>query len=151
MTGVIPFQDRADVDVLADAIHKISTEHGFSAPSLQNLPEKLMLSVSELAEALEAHRSGEPLLWFKHDAKCVHAPANALHDLLPWRSGCSCPNRKPKPEGILTEIGDSVIRNLHMMIALIEESGNQTLSVSDILNIKIDYNAGRPAMHGRAY
>lgn len=112
-----------EINILAEQIHGISTSKGFKPPTLENLPEKLMLSVSELAEALEEHRSGRPLVWYEGN----------------------------KPEGILVEIADSIIRNLHMMHSLIEQSGDPDLRVDDIIHMKVGYNAGRPAMHGRNY
>jgi hypothetical protein len=115
-----------NIDVMAKAIHDISTEKGFAPPSLENLPEKLMLSVSELAEALEEHRSLRP-----------------DEEVLVYFDG-------EKPEGILVEIGDSVIRNLHMMHSLLL-AADLPLSISDILNMKVNFNAGRPAKHGRNY
>lgn len=120
-----------DIDKLAEAIHAISTDKGFTPPSLDNLPEKLMLSVSELAEALEEHRSDKPLVYYEEN----------LQDGL------------KKPEGILVEIADSVIRNLHMMHSLLEEANahvntEEQWTVSDVIDLKVRYNAGRPSMHG---
>lgn len=137
---------------MAERIHNISTSKGFKEPDLDNLPEKLMLSVSELAEAMEEHRSGKPLVYFEHDSGC-----DSLHSQYQTLEGdpapCSCVR---KPEGILVEIADSIIRNLHMMHSLIEKYGETEiydlgLSVFDIVNLKVDYNEGRPAMHGRNY
>jgi hypothetical protein len=85
-------------------------------------------------------------VWFLHDADCVHAPLNDLHDLLGDRPGCTCASG-PKPEGILTEIADSIIRNLHMMHSLIEQTG-YTRSVFGVVKLKVDFNEGRPQMHG---
>ena len=113
-----------NVDEMSRVIHEISTGKGFKEPDLTNLPEKLMLSVSELAEALEEHRAGRPLVWFEEGTG--------------------------KPEGILVEIGDSVIRNLHMMHSILEKS-NLPYSVSDVLNMKVSFNSDREAMHGKAY
>ena len=119
-----------NINEMGRLIHEISTSKGFKSPSLDNLPEKLMLSVSELAEALEEHRSGKPLVYWKND----------------------------KPEGILVEIADSVIRNLHMMHGLLLEAakenlndGVEELNISDIINLKVGFNAGRPFQHGRQY
>lgn len=119
-----------DIDNLAALIHEISTSKGFEPPTPDNLPEKLMLSVSELAEALEEHRSDKPFIYYEGD----------------------------KPEGILVEIADSIIRNLHMMHSLIEDWNKDVAeeaqfphTVSEVIGIKVAYNAGREAMHGRRY
>lgn len=123
-------RELSNVDDLAAEIHEISTDHGFSPPDLNNLPEKLMLSVSELAEAMEEHRG---------EGRLLHGAAD--------------PQGRWKPDGILVEIADSVIRNLHMMHSILEREGmlRQGFTVSGIIVEKVHYNAGRPAMHGKAY
>jgi hypothetical protein len=167
------YVDQHDIDNLAHIIHAISTGKGFTPPSLQNLPEKLMLSVSELAEALEEHRSGKPLLYFKCP-RCGREEKSVIADhMIPEKPGSlwgwikarlgitapmPCPGQVTKPEGVLTEIGDSIIRNLHMMHSLINEENRGKMGedwfphgVSDVLNIKVAYNNDREAMHGRKY
>lgn len=132
------------VDDLAAKIHEVSTSKGFTPPSLDNLPEKLMLSVSELAEAMEEHRAGKPLYY----VKCVECGT----EYRPWEEiREACLVNGLKPEGILVEIADATIRNLHMMHSLIVNHGF-TGSVSEVLTDKVEFNEGRPAMHGgRAY
>lgn len=139
------------LQVLGERIHRISTEHGFEPPTLENLPEKLMLSVSELAEAMEEHRSDKPLVYFQHSVEC---PAD-LPISHPRNEACRC---VPKPEGILVEIADSIIRNLHMMASLLEEGravqGDPEAdewTIDKILNMKVAYNDSRPHKHGRSY
>lgn len=192
---------------MAERIHNISTSKGFKEPDLDNLPEKLMLSVSELAEAMEEHRSGKPLVYFEFTRDQRHfdvempevemssegswyyeeVEIDVTDQVTPLIGKLQIPpqyykrdNRwytmdsvkKPfdpmewarkgamdaKPEGILVEIADSIIRNLHMMHSLIQKyadddpEGRSTgLSVFDIVNMKVDYNEGRPLMHGRNY
>lgn len=112
-----------NINDLAELIHTISTSKGFAPPSMDNLPQKLMLSVSELAEAMEEHRKGRGLRWYQPDGK---------------------------PEGILPELADSVIRNLHMMHSLIERDfeyiGGTT--VGEVIMEKVRYNNTRPQLHG---
>lgn len=146
-----------DVDTLAARIHEISTGKGFKEPDLSNLPEKLMLSVSELSEALEEHRSGKPLVYFVCDS-CGGLSPGDTDGHMNESGDYWCSHQGRKPEGILVEIGDSIIRNLHMMHSLLEEAkaisgepSDEQWTVSKILTIKVDYNAGRPAMHGRNY
>lgn len=108
--------------VLAATIHDISTSKGFAPPTMDNLPTKLMLSVSELSEAMEEHRKERGLVWY---------------------------GEGNKPEGILPELADSIIRNLHMMHSLILEAGSPFgLTAGDVIVEKVNYNAGRPHMHG---
>lgn len=68
-------------DLIAEDIYRTSKEHGFHGNDLvDNIPTKLMLIVSEIAEAMEAHRT------------------NAMSDKLPMYSG------------IVEELADAVIR-----------------------------------------
>lgn len=113
------------INDLAENIHNISTSKGFTPPSLENLPEKLMLSVSELSECMEEHRRGRGLYYEKDG----------------------------KPEGILTELADSIIRNLHMMHSLLLDYNEGQpeigqLDIEAVLLYKVGFNAGRPYLHG---
>ena len=138
------------VSSLAERIHAISTSKGFSPPDMDNLPEKLMLSVSELSECMEEHRKGRGLLWFQHEKECH---SNQCSD--EGSVDCNC---HAKPEGVLAELADSVIRNLHMMHSLLLENEEEFetfqnglatgQTVGSIIKMKVDYNEGRPHMHG---
>lgn len=142
------------ISSIAERIHNITTSKGFSQPTMQNLPEKLMLSMSELSECMEEHRKGRGLVWFQHDSGCDSLfPKYQNVDGEP--APCSCVR---KPEGILVELADSVIRNLHMMHGLIQEAWDEEVSnpeadgirhtVGSVIKMKVDYNEGRPHMHG---
>lgn len=86
-----------------------------------NIGEKLMLIVSEVAEAMEEHRSGMP-----------------LNGMVVMASG--------KPEGFLVELADAVIR-----IADLAGYACEDLTFEQIILQKMDYNEGRPHKHGKAY
>lgn len=169
----IPCDEFFDMDRFAEQIHEISTGKGFAPPTLDLLPQKLLLSVSELVEAMEENRSNKPLVYFKCgecgaerdrlDPEAQHyIPQRGVVAFILSKLGIKnkmflCEGRIDKPEGILVEIADSTIRNLHMMHALILEY-NAThdkpfpYRVSDVHEIKVDFNQDRPAMHGgRAY
>lgn len=149
---------------IAEIIHNISTSKGFAPPSLENLPQKLMLSVSELAECMEEHRKERGLRYYMCDicgakqdcpeedikahyisgSKIVEAIYTFFH--LPPRK-VKCPGSIKKPEGILPELADSIIRNLHMMHSLIMlEDFDYT--PGEVIREKVEFNAGRPIMHG---
>lgn len=76
---------------LAQEIHDTADSHGFWPAEGRNFGEMLMLATSELAEALEEHRSGNPPVWYT-------------------------PNGKP--EGTAVELADCVIRCLDTMHSL---------------------------------
>lgn len=68
----------------ANEIHANAVAHGWWE-SERELPEILMLIVSELSEALEEYRAGRPMLWYGNNGK---------------------------PEGIAIEVIDALIRIL---------------------------------------
>ena len=102
---------------------QVSTDHGFTtgAESTLYMTEKLMLSVSELAEALEELRTGN-------------------HPTLIYYT-----KEKPeKPEGFPIEIADTFIRLLQLCSAL-------GIDIDTAVNLKNRYNKTRPVQHGKKF
>ena len=145
------------LDELAEAIHRISTSKGFTAPNMDNLPEKLMLSVSELAECMEEHRKGRGLRYYtaKRDGEDIPVHMGPDGHWYYVGGGSRVPPGALKPEGILPELADSIIRDLHMMFSLIEDWNNDVSpddafpdTVAGVIEEKVAFNEGRPLMHG---
>ena len=131
-----------DLGDYADIIHGTAAAHGFWDKE-RNLGEMLMLATSELSEALEADRSGEPPLWYAHEQDCLHYPLNQIKDLWPKREGCTC---RTKPEGAAVEVGDCIIRCLDTI------RGNwPDIDIDVLVQTKMAYNNRRPHKHGKAY
>jgi len=78
------------------------------------VPEKLCLIHSEVSEALESYRNGEDMLWITDTGK---------------------------PEGLLAELADVVIRCADLSEAL-------GLDLGSAMSTKMDYNDTRPHRHG---
>lgn len=78
-----------NVTDIAEQIHRTTREKGFWDTE-RNMGEMLMLTISELAEALEAHRNGDPALYLEENGK---------------------------PEGTVVELADVVIRCLDTLQA----------------------------------
>lgn len=74
------------INLLAEELKKVSQSKGFAPTTDDNLPEKLMLVVSEIAEAMEEHRAKRGMLYHVGE----------------------------KPEGVAAELADAVIRILHI-------------------------------------
>lgn len=118
--SVMDFFDRAvdehSIPTLQKECWQISEDHGFHNVG-QSVGDKLMLIVSEAAEALEDHRDGHECdeVWFKDGHK---------------------------PCGIPTEVADIVIRCLDFA----ECYG---FDLDGAIKQKMEFNRGRPHLHGR--
>lgn len=86
----------------------------------QSFGDKLMLAVSELAEALEEYRNGCGLdqIYFVLDK-----------------------DGRPKPEGVPVEIADCLIR-------LFDNCGYYEIPIIQAYTLKTAYNKTRPHLHG---
>lgn len=104
---------------LAEEIHKTAIEHGWWETE-RELPEILMLCVSELSEALEEYRNGRPNEWY----------------ILGESTACPA-----KPEGIAVEMVDCIIRILDYLSKI-------GVDIDGIMERKMKYNESRPYRHG---
>lgn len=125
---------------MADEINQNAVDHGFyeDAPSL---PERLMLMVTELSEALEEHRDGKPVTYLV----CNHWDDSVGGK--PCR-GCGiahraepCGYRGKKPEGIGVELADCAIR-------ILDTCSFQGIDIGTLIVEKHEYNKTRPYKHG---
>lgn len=94
--------------------------------------DQLMLIVSELAEALEEFRDGRKVNEIYYSNLCTCKEAD---------ESCANCGKTPKPEGIPIELADAVIR-----IAQLAESSE--FDLNGAVKLKMDYNDGRPMLHG---
>lgn len=130
--------DQQPLNRLATDIHHIAADHGFWDAD-RNFGEMLMLATSELAEALEEHRAGRPVVWYKHADDCSAAEFQKSGP-----AGQTCHGCMKKPEGAAVEIADCIIRCLDTMASL-------DVDIDDVVAEKIAYNRSRPHKHGKAY
>lgn len=135
-----------DINELALEINDTAVDHGFWAVP-RNLGEMLMLATSELSEALEADRSGEPAVWFRHSSTCIETLRGIEGAKLvpPGTADCVC---NAKPEGALVEIMDCVIRCLDTAQNM---ASSTQYTVGEITEMKMLYNSRREFMHGKKY
>ena len=118
------------INDMAREIHKNAVEHGWWDTERQ-LPEVLMLCVSELAEALEEYRSGRPMAYVMRPEDY---PGYPEEDMTKWRP-------EDKPEGVATEMADCLIRILDYL-------AHAGVDIDAVVEAKHRYNRTRPYRHG---
>lgn len=101
-------------------VHRIAVEHGWWEED-RNFGEMLALVHSEISEALEAWREGQEDVWYSTGANLV--------------------GHLPKPEGVVVELADAVIR----ILDIAEERG---VDLGTIIVEKMRYNETREYRHG---
>jgi hypothetical protein len=121
---------------MAKVVHTNAVKHGFyvAAPSL---PERLMLMVSELSEALEEFRNGTPTQYVVRETSTFpqyeSVPRN-IEDPNEWK-----PNEKP--EGVGVELADCIIR-------ILDTCAYEGIDIGALIAKKHKYNLTRPYKHG---
>lgn len=113
----------------ATEIHNDNVQKGFwENKETKNVGELLMLVVSELAEALEAHRKGRFSDWNKYNMGIAHGDIFETYI----------------KDTFEDEIADAVIR-------LLDLSGGLGIDLDLQIDKKLQYNRNRPHKHGKAY
>lgn len=130
------------LNVLRDEAYGNALEKGFH----DNTPEvsmqgwladdamKLALIHAEVSEALEALRDDnlpDEHLYLDLDGDLVYTPVDEDGNLL-------------KPEGVPAELADVIIR-------VLDYCGARRIDIARAVREKMDYNATRPAMHGKKF
>lgn len=118
---------------LAAAVHENAVAHGWWEQE-RELPEILMLCVSELAEALEEYRSGRPVLYFPCNAGgvCCEEDGSAHCGSRPYNPenpDAPCSAQSKKPEGVAVELADCVIR-------ILDYCGHAGIDIEEAIRIK---------------
>ena len=139
--------EKQGLNELAAVVHENAVAHGWWEQE-RELPEILMLCVSELAEALEEFRSGRPMLYYPCNAGglCVDDRAGenvtcGSRTYNPDNPETPCTARSKKPEGVAVELADCVIR-------ILDYCGHAGIDIEEAIRIKHEYNKTRPYRHG---
>lgn len=101
---------------------------------------RLMLIVSEAAEALEEIRGGRPANETYYRLPDGTASYAQLYDI----NGHGIRMPMGKPEGVPSEIADIVIR-------CFDFAGSNGFDLGQIIQEKLTYNSGRERMHGKKF
>jgi len=114
---------------LRDTIHANALAHGFYDDENVNIPEKLMLIVSELGEAMEAYRNNYYSDWEGYNSLIDRDIENGAFERLIKNS-------------IEDELADTVIRVLDLC-------GYMKIDIDQHISLKMKYNESRPYKHGK--
>lgn len=124
------------INEMARRVHENAVAHGWydKEPSV---PEVLMNMVSELSEALESYRNGEPVCYVTRDVSLFpqyESCISQIEDIDEWK-----PNEKP--EGFGTELADCLIR-------ILDTCAFYRIDIGTLIIKKHRYNKTRPYKHG---
>lgn len=129
-----------NINELAKEVHDNAVAHGWWEKP-PTIPEALCLIHSELSEALEEYREGNPLIY----GTCALAAEDCKYSGVCDRVGRPGEGEGVdgpcKPEGIAVELADVILRTLDLMAAL-------GVDVDAVVMAKHKYNLGREYRHG---
>lgn len=136
-----------DIKDLVTQAHDNAVQKGFWDPPLE-FGTAIALIHSELSEALEEVRAGQPPLYCfctagdvctdaAHTPACKNWTPNPLNPV-----ECAC--RGMKPEGVAVELADAVIR-------IADLCGYMGIDLDAVIALKMEYNATRPFKHGKQF
>jgi NTP pyrophosphatase (non-canonical NTP hydrolase) len=119
-------------------VHDVNVKNGFwENKDEKNIGELLMLTVSELAEALEADRHGKHANLEQYD-KDVKNSNGSMYVVK------QDPFKKNIKDTFEDELADTVIRVFDMAQGL-------GIDLERHIQLKLEYNSNRPYKHGKAY
>lgn len=137
----------ADLLTLQREVHQIARDHGWWDDEEQaNIPTKIALMHSELSEALEEYRSDKMDLYYAPGRIEIHGEGvyeagegdvKVVTEFTPVGATV----KEPKPEGFGVELADTIIRILDL-------AGFLGLDMAALVELKMEYNRGRPHKHG---
>lgn len=115
-------------------VHVVALSKGWYDQNEPQPAERLLLMVTEVAEAYEELRNGVPLteIYFrnKNTGQTLHGGTPNDFEAGEW-----------KPEGVPVELADTIVR-------ILDFSGRHGLDMARALRLKHAYNMTRPYRHG---
>ena len=119
---------------LRDEIHQNAVDHGWWDEP-RSFGDVIALCHSELSEALEEYRDGNPMIYWRCNAQ-------GIDDACDQEDSCNCIGAEcsyhsGKPEGIAIELADCIIR-------ILDYCGQAGIDIEQAIIIKHEYNKTRP-------
>jgi len=127
------------MEKLIEKAHGVAKEKGFWDEE-RNVPEMLMLVVSELSEALEALRKG-------HYAE-PFATAVLAEDLNNWDDSLKDAWKNGFEKAVKSSFEDEIA---DVAIRLFDLCGGLNISLEKHIEMKMKYNSLRPYKHGKKF
>lgn len=124
-----------NINELAKEIHENAVAHGWWDEP-RKFPEVAALIHSEISEALEEWRDGQPPVY----GTCAIRGEDCEH----YEKCLADPERDPqkcKPEGLAVELADTIIR-------ILDYTASEGIDIDAVIMAKHKYNNGRPYRHG---
>ncbi len=122
------------VNDFAKAVHENAVAHGWYDSEI-TFPEIAVMVHSEISEAVEEWREGNPLVYgtcaLRADECVLHGSCKSV----------GSPSEDCKPEGLAVELCDAVIR-------IFDYLAYMGVDIEAVLEAKYAYNTGRPYRHG---
>ena len=124
-----------EIKTLVAKAHENAVKHGFWEPPLP-FGTAIALIHSELSEALEEERNGNPDIWFacNESDNFICTPQDETECLMYGKESL-CKYRSRKPEGVAVELADAVIR-------IADLCGHLGIDLEEVIEIKMAYNEG---------
>jgi len=127
-----------NLNKLAREVHANAVAHGWWKDGDRPFGEIIATMHSELSEALEEYRNGNPNEYFRVQVPLIKGTAMPAKyefetDITKWKG--------EKTEGIAPELADVILR-------ILDYCGRNGIDIEGAIKRKHEYNRGRPYRHG---
>jgi NTP pyrophosphatase (non-canonical NTP hydrolase) len=134
-------ENKIKINEISKYIFEMNKEKGFWDRE-RNIGEMLMLTVSELGEAMESHRKGKICFLTKEEINSMENMNDSDFKEMFERN---------VKDTFQDEIADTIIRILDMVEGLNVLSDDINMDLEKHIELKLKYNSSRERLHGKKY